>query len=1333
VNKLKAIIPTRQNPQKQASHRANHTIPSIDPLNFNPKNIMKKLILLALSATSMVAYALPTYEPFTEYSALITAGGGSVDLGTSGFYVTNGAVVEQWGGGSSGFGLFFSQGTPTATAYQEVIVTNNPATVFTSANLAAILPSGFPGAGSDINITAYIPQNAGANTAGNSAVLKFAQDIPRPTNGVITVYVSYLLNCSVKGTTVGAGNVGRYAGFLSQTNIYEGTGSGGAYLFWTNLFNTFSATGPNYVSYGQKINSPAITGGNNILPSDSSAGNSGGTGNAGVGVVYNTANFVVGCYTFSSSKNDTNSIWVNPPTSDFGGTTPSSATHNTYRMVNIMSDVDAFFMESRSGSSLGGNSPSYLGNLLIGTTWSYVTGGPEFTNQPASVTISSQGGTASFTGDAVAAAQSVTYQWQHVVGGTTNTLTDGVGTAGGAATVSGSGTHMLTLTGVTTGDTEGFYQLVATASGTGFKLSSQAVSILSDPFIDSSPSNFSVNYGGTATFTAAAHTTQPTMSYQWYLGSTPLVDGVQGDGSTVAGSSGTVSGPTLTTTLTIANVSYLDDGNYSVVVTNNINNDNSSTPAILTVNDPYLIFQPNGSSLVLTNGGSGSISVSAAGTGVIYQWYGVNHGLLSNTGDFSGVGTSTLTITNAQSSDADNYYCVVSGASGQNHTTLGTPVYVQNPAIGPFAPNDWPPTYAQNASADYAIWDANWAGTYPGSPWNNVMSLAPSSGDQTWTTSTILGANIAYQMTGTYLAIRDPNWTNYENVPSIDILLNVYGNGGMYDASGNGLATTLREGQTTTQVAYVHQGSFPLGANNGQWNWVLLTFTNAIDANGYRYVGDPSVGTTGYGGVNGATVSLYGGSGGFGVGPFIVRAVAMGPHGAFGTADQINRFAAPASCSPEPTNNLAWIDFNLGTSNNLSVMNNPGLGETYTVASGIGPAGDQRTAIQSSGLMEMPILNNYLGYSCNQNLSMQVCFELYDDPSLAGATFGPYSYAADYQGDLASYTGSPYTLTGSGQWIKVCFFVGPLNLNGVNTAPLTGGPLILFNGTAPYIDRVEVGLIRTGTNALAGQIPDSDYHINPFICGTNYGYYAEWNPTTGVTTNVVMANGYSSTLAGPVGNQLVCEQPNPAGGGYYYEDWNLTNQVFGPNLQDNADVIMNMTYYDDPSLAGVGITNTLFPNVYSTLVDGNLGVISPSLPYGQPFVLKGTGKWQVAQFELPDVNFQNTSVQHVCRFASSAPIYVSRVQFNVLRPCGSFEGVDYLQSLGMNNTNAQINLNWRGQASLQGASTVAGAYNAVVTATNTVTNVYSLPMTNSAEFFRLQIPGYPTYMPGDAP
>jgi autotransporter-associated beta strand protein len=638
---------------------------------------MKKLLCLVISSVGLSVWALPTYESFNEYSNLVTAGS-SVDLATSGFYVTNGFVVEQWGGGDSGFGLLFSQGGG------DVLITNTTSSVFTSANLASILPGGFPGAGANIDITAFIPQNQGANTAGNSAVLKFAQDIPRPTSGVTTIYVSYLLDVTgnFNGAT-GTGNDGRFDGFLSRSNLSEGTGSGGAYITWASMFNTFG-TSPNYVAYGYKINKPAITGGDDVLACDSSGADSPDSGNAGVGAIYNTANFVVGCLTFSSNFADTNTVWVNPPIADFGGPTTPASNLNSFKMGTIMSDVNGFFLESRSGSSSGGLGPTFIGNLLIGHTWSYVTGGPEFTNVPQNDYLLTYGTNVTLTGAAVAAAQNVIYQWQRIIGGVTNNLSDGTGTAGGTAVVSGSQSPTLTLTSVSAGDV-GQYQLVATASGTGFSLAAPAgIFYENGPVFTSTPSDTAANYGGAASFTASASSTQSSMSYQWYFGATSLTNGVRADGSTVSGAAGTVSTDILSATLVLSNVTYLNGGDYSLMVTDNTALSTQSSFATLTVSDPHITSQPVATPAVIPDGSSGSISVGAVGSGVTYQWYGVQQGLLSDGTGLSGVATPTLLITNAQFKDADSYYAVIGGASGQVITSSIATVYFVNTNGMPF-------------------------------------------------------------------------------------------------------------------------------------------------------------------------------------------------------------------------------------------------------------------------------------------------------------------------------------------------------------------------------------------------------------------------------------------------------------------------------------------------------------------------------------------------------------------------------------------------------------------------------------------------------------------------
>jgi hypothetical protein len=528
--------------------------------------------------------------------------------------------------------------------------------------------------------------------------------------------------------------------------------------------------------------------------------------------------------------------------------------------------------------------------------------------------------------------------------------------------------------------------------------------------------------------------------------------------------------------------------------------------------------------------------------------------------------------------------------------------------------------------------------------------------------------------------------------------------------------------------------------NNSQWNWLLLEVTNAIDPDdGNRYVGDPNA-TTPYGGINGGTLRIQ--NIGHGL---TIRAIAIGAQGAFGTSNQINVFAPAPVCPPEPPVNLAYVDVNKNLTNNLTIINSPANGYTYTVQSGVGPADDQRTAVQStSGVMNFGILSNYLGQPCNAPEPMKLCIEFYDDPALAGTTLAPGTYATDGEGDTSSFSGTPYTLTGTGQWVKVGLWAIGVDLFGVNTTPLTGGPTLVIGGPAPFIDRVELGIARSGTNALAGLDPDPSYLLNPLICTTNYGYYAEWDPKDGVTNNLdVGSSGGDQNmvvqLAGPTNDLRIAEAPAPGSGNNNIQ-FTLENNVFGPTYQDNADVTMILTYYDDPALAGAQI----YPQVYTTLQYGAPDIIGPPAPYNVRVTLKGTGKWVDAYFELPNVNFAgvNQGPQSVVRYETSpanatnldsGDVFVSRVRYNVIRDCGPFEGINMLQSLTVQSTNQNASVNWFGTAALESATGVAGPYASVLSTMNTLTNTYTPPGSNQAQFFKLQYPAYPAYLNTNTP
>ncbi len=176
------------------------------------------------------------------------------------------------------------------------------------------------------------------------------------------------------------------------------------------------------------------------------------------------------------------------------------------------------------------------------------------------------------------------------------------------------------------------------------------------------------------------------------------------------------------------------------------------------------------------------------------------------------------------------------------------------------------------------------------------------------------------------------------------------------------------------------------------------------------------------------------------------------------------------------------------------------------------------------------------------------------------------------------------------------------------------------------------------------------------------------------------------------------------------------------------DVAMIMTYYDDPALVG----DTLYPQIYQTWDNGVSVLALPPAPYNTQAVLQGTGQWMDVAFEIPNANLLGVygAPQSVCRYAASGPVAVSRIRYNVIRPCGPYEGIDYFQLLGMTNSNTQIGLNWRGTATVLAAPTVRGVWSNAFTITNTLTNTYVSATANQAEFFRLQWPSYPTNLLG---
>jgi hypothetical protein len=206
---------------------------------------------------------------------------------------------------------------------------------------------------------------------------------------------------------------------------------------------------------------------------------------------------------------------------------------------------------------------------------------------------------------------------------------------------------------------ESFSVGVVISNSWGTNMSSATVTISpsngppSAPIITSEPVSLAVNAGDTAVFSVTA--AGQSLSYQWQLNNNNLTDSALIIGST-------------TPTLTLSNVFGGSAGSYTVTITN-AGGASNSTPAILTVADPWINAQPSG--LTDLTGGTIDLSVGAIGTQLTYQW------TLNGT-NISGATNGRFLSSNAAAGDAGSYAAVVSGTYGAVTSAI-VPVIVVPP------------------------------------------------------------------------------------------------------------------------------------------------------------------------------------------------------------------------------------------------------------------------------------------------------------------------------------------------------------------------------------------------------------------------------------------------------------------------------------------------------------------------------------------------------------------------------------------------------------------------------------------------------------------------------
>jgi len=218
----------------------------------------------------------------------------------------------------------------------------------------------------------------------------------------------------------------------------------------------------------------------------------------------------------------------------------------------------------------------------------------------------------------------------------------------------------------------GTFPITVTGGSPGNAALSQAITITitgtvtpTAPGISSQPVGTNVIAGKNAVFTVTAGGTAP-LTYVWSKNNNALTDG------------GNISG-SHTATLTVANVSSGDAGNYSVAVANSVSSVTSSNAALSVILPPAITAQPQGQTAAA--GGTAGFSVTATGTGSLGYFWLKNGVALANGTKYSGVNSSALGISAITTADAGNFSVIVSNLAGSITSSNAALAIVTSPAI----------------------------------------------------------------------------------------------------------------------------------------------------------------------------------------------------------------------------------------------------------------------------------------------------------------------------------------------------------------------------------------------------------------------------------------------------------------------------------------------------------------------------------------------------------------------------------------------------------------------------------------------------------------------------
>ncbi|MEA3497094.1 MAG: immunoglobulin domain-containing protein, partial [Bacteroidota bacterium] len=263
---------------------------------------------------------------------------------------------------------------------------------------------------------------------------------------------------------------------------------------------------------------------------------------------------------------------------------------------------------------------------------------PSITTQPTNSTICS-GSTANFSLTATGSA-TLTYQWYDDDG-----------------SITGATNNSYSISSADTSD-EGSFYCVVSNSCSNVQSNSALLTVNEAPSISYQTSSDTLCENQSMTFTVTTTGTTP-INYQWFK-----------NNDTISNATGN--------SYTINSVSTSDAATYKCKISNTCGNASSSDISLSVNTAPVITSQPTNSTVC--NGNSTSFNISVSGSNYTYQWY-------NDDGSISGANSNSISLFNVDTSDAGNYYCVVSNNCANTQSNSASLTINESPSITYQTPN----------------------------------------------------------------------------------------------------------------------------------------------------------------------------------------------------------------------------------------------------------------------------------------------------------------------------------------------------------------------------------------------------------------------------------------------------------------------------------------------------------------------------------------------------------------------------------------------------------------------------------------------------------------------